>query len=250
MSDMESREKMSEYKVWDRTTRWFHWINFLSVLGLIGVGTVILYNKKLGLSTDGKVLLKTIHVYIGYLFCINLLWRFVWGFIGNRYARWRTLLPGGKGYFQAIVRYTKGFISGKAPGYAGHNPLGKLMIAALLLFLFLQGATGMVLAGTDIYYPPFGSTMKTWIAVDSAKTDVIKPYSKENVDEVKYKEMKAFRKPFIETHESLYFILITLIILHIAAAIITDIRERNGIISAMFTGRKVFSKKPEDLEGD
>jgi Ni,Fe-hydrogenase I cytochrome b subunit len=43
-------------------------------------------------------------------------------------------------------------------------------------------------------------------------------------------------------------VLILLVFAHIAAAIITDVKEKNGIISAMFTGWKVFDKKPVDHE--
>jgi len=57
---MKGYADLKEYKVWDKTTRWFHWINVLSVLGLIAVGTVILYNKKLGISVDGKILLTDV----------------------------------------------------------------------------------------------------------------------------------------------------------------------------------------------
>ena len=243
---MKEYADLKEYKVWDKTTRWFHWINVLSVLGLIGVGTVVLYNKKLGISVDGKILLKTIHVYLGYVFCLNLVWRLVWGFIGGPYARWKAILPGGRGYIAALSEYTRGFIRGDAPGYLGHNPLGKIMVAALFLLLLIQGGTGLIIAGTDIYYPPFGNKMKSWIAEDTTKLDLIKPYSKVNVNDAKYKEMKTFRKPIVETHEELYFVLLILIAIHIAAAVITDIRERNGIISSMFTGIKVFGKKPVD----
>lgn len=245
---MNAKENLKEYRVWDKNVRWFHWINVVCVLGLIGVGTVILYNKSLGISTDGKILLKTIHVYLGYIFLINLVWRLIWGFIGGKYARWKTVLPGGKGYICDTMKYAEGFAKDDAPGYLGHNPMGKLMIAALLFFLIIQGGTGLILAGTDIYYPPFGNTMKVWIAENSGNLVVIKPYSKVNVNEAKYKEMKSFRKPVIGTHVSLYYVLVALIFIHILAAIITDIRERNGIISSMFTGIKVFDKKPVDYD--
>jgi cytochrome b len=59
---------------------------------------VILNAKSLGVSGEGKILLKTIHAYIGYVFVINLSWRLVWGFIGNKYVRWKAILPIGKGY--------------------------------------------------------------------------------------------------------------------------------------------------------
>ena len=242
-------ETFKEYKVWDRTTRWFHWINAISVISLLIVGTIILYNKKLGgISPDGKILLKTIHVYVGYIFCINLTWRLIWGFIGNRYARFKAILPGGKGYLSDLGSYAKGFLSGDAPGWLGHNPLGRLMVAALMALMLVQAGTGLIVAGTDIYYPPFGNKMKTWIAEDASKLDLIKPYSKENVNADKYKEMREFRKPFITPHKKLYFVFIALILLHVLAAVVTDIREGNGIISAMFSVRKFFKEKPVDYE--
>ena len=49
---------LKEYAVWDGSVRWFHWINVLAILGLIAVGTVILNGKAIGVSGEGKVLLK------------------------------------------------------------------------------------------------------------------------------------------------------------------------------------------------
>ena len=40
--------EVKRYKVWDRTTRIFHWINALTVLLLMIVGTVILNAKNPG----------------------------------------------------------------------------------------------------------------------------------------------------------------------------------------------------------
>ena len=74
------------------THRWFHWINTLTIMGLIGVGLVILYAKELVVSTEGKIWLKTIHVYIGYVFCLNLVWRIIWVYNGNQHARWKVIL--------------------------------------------------------------------------------------------------------------------------------------------------------------
>jgi cytochrome b len=60
--------------------------------------------------------------------------------------------------------------------------------------------------------------------------------------------MRAFRKPFIVTHVYAFYTLLIFIILHIGAIVITEIRERSGLISAMFTGRKVFPNQPVDAE--
>jgi Ni,Fe-hydrogenase I cytochrome b subunit len=57
--------QLGTYKVWDANVRWFHWINVICVLGLAAVGVAILNDGALGVSNDGKVLLKTVHVYFG-----------------------------------------------------------------------------------------------------------------------------------------------------------------------------------------
>jgi Ni/Fe-hydrogenase 1 B-type cytochrome subunit len=86
MSDEEFSVKV--YSVWDRSIRVFHWLNVICVTGLIFVGVAILYSKNLGVSSDGKILLKTVHVYIGYVFAVNLVWRWFWMWVGSRYSKW------------------------------------------------------------------------------------------------------------------------------------------------------------------
>ena len=105
MARPESEPTFHEYMAWDAPTRWFHWINVLAVLGLIATGLMILTGGQLGLSPEGKVALKSVHVIFGYVMATNLLWRFVWAFFGNRYARWRAILPGGPGFGAAVRHY-------------------------------------------------------------------------------------------------------------------------------------------------
>ena len=69
---------------------------------------------------------------------INLLWRFVWAFLGNRYARWRAILPGGPGYLAALEAYVSAFLAGRPRDYLGHNPIGRLAILVILLLLVIQ----------------------------------------------------------------------------------------------------------------
>ena len=148
--------ELKHYRVWDAPTRWFHWINVLCVLGLIAIGVAILNAKPLGITNDGKVLLKEIHVWFGYVFAVNLSWRLVWAFIGNRHARWSAILPGGSGYGRALNEYVRALLSGRPRQYAGHNPLARISIALLFLLLVVQAVSGLVLAGTDIFSPPLG----------------------------------------------------------------------------------------------
>ena len=242
--------RLQEYPAWDKTVRIFHWVNVLCVMGLIAVGTVILNAKALGVPSDGKILLKTVHVYIGYIFALNLIWRIVWGFIGSRYARWSAMLPLGTEYRTQLNAFIASTKSGRSIGFLGHNPIGRLMVALLLLLLSIQAITGLVLAGTDVYMPPFGNTIKEWVAIDQTMVMEVKPYSKEGIDEVAYKDMRAFRKPFITMHYYVFYILLVAIILHLLGVGVTELKERNGIVSAMFSGKKVFSEKPFDFDTD
>ena len=241
---------LRSYTVWDSPTRWFHWINVLCVLSLIAVGIVILNAGALGISNDGKVSLKKIHTLIGYLFLLNLLWRFVWAFFGNRHARWRSILPGGKGFVRASYRYAVAFVSGQPEQYLGHNPLGRLSVFVIFVLLTLQAITGLVLAGTDLFYPPFGHWIAQWISAPGVQPQALVPYAPNMYDAQAYESMRSFRQPFITIHEYNFFVLSFVIVFHIAAVILTEIKKGGNIISAMFTGRKILHQRPVDALDD
>ena len=235
------------YRVWDRTTRWFHWINVLCVLGLAVLGLAILNEKTFGVSAEGKVLLKTLHTYVGYVFAVNLSWRLIWAFVGNTHARWKAILPIERGFSQAVGRYVRGLWAGSAPSYLGHNPLGRLMISLLLLMLLVQAVSGLVLAGTDLYKPPFGGAIAEWVTDgDPIKLANLTPGSKEFVDPAAYEDMRGFRKPIVTTHLYVFYLLMAAVLLHVAGVVVTEVREKSGLISAMFSGEKVLSAPPVD----
>jgi len=250
-TEVVSVEAGTHYKVWDRTVRIFHWLNVACVLSLMALGMILLNDDALGITKEGKILLKTIHVYIGYVFVINLVWRLIWGFIGSKYARWRNILPLGKQYKAHLSAFIKGEKSHNPPNFLGHNPIARLMVTLLFLLLSVQAISGLVVGGTDLYMPPFGHQMAKWVSTspdDAANVAAIKPYSKVNVDPASYKEMRAFRKPFISTHVFVFYTLLGGIFFHIAGVVMSEIREKSGLISAMVTGKKVFSKKPIDMD--
>ncbi|MBA6354372.1 MULTISPECIES: cytochrome b/b6 domain-containing protein [unclassified Colwellia] len=224
--------------VWSRNIRLFHWLNVLSVLLLIVIGSVIYFGKDLGLSTEGKILLKTIHVCVGYVFAANLIFRIILGFIGKGYERWGQTLPFNKVFKQELADFKKD----KNKTFKGHSPLGKLMVGALMLSLSIQMISGLVIAGTDIYYPPFGQYFASSIAQDKSQVALIKPYSKENVDADAYKEMRNVRKPFITAHVYSFYFLLLLIPLHILAVFFAERREKHSIVSSMIHGFKYLPK--------
>jgi len=241
-------KQLYEYNVWDLPTRLFHWINFTSVICLIFIGLVMLFKKELGIeSVDAKIGLKVLHVSIGYIFVANLTLRILWGFFGNQYARWRTLIPSGSHLEKARI-YIKSIKQGEPLQYSGHNPLGQLAVVIFFVCLITMAITGLIRAGTDIYYPPFGSIAASYVALPGVDPGSLVPYDKSAVDTEKYDAMKAFKKPFGSIHIYTSYLLMLLIVVHVAAVIRVEIKQGGGIISAMFTGNKVLRDKARDVD--
>jgi cytochrome b len=238
--------ELKAYAAWDTGVRWFHWINLICMLGLIAVGVAILNTDPLGVTNDGKILLKTVHVWIGYLFALNLLWRLVWAFIGGARARWRAILPGGPGYMAEVRGYLAAVRAGRPRQYVGHNPLGRLAVALLLLLLLVQAVTGLMLAGTDLFYPPLGGWIAGWVAAPGVEPATLVPYAPEMYEKAAYEAMRAFRKPFVTVHYYTFYTLLVVGVIHIIAVVVTEIREGGALVSGMFTGRKILSQPPAD----
>ncbi len=239
---------LKEYKVWDVTTRIFHWVNFLSVFSLIILALIMMYKKEIGLTgVEAKIGLKQLHVLVGYVFTCNLLWRLVWGFIGNKHARWKSILPG-KGFVAQLKNYKASISAGKPQHFLGHNPLGRLAITAIILLMLTIMGTGLFRAGTDIYYPPFGSVITGYIAAPGVNSASIKPYNKAGTDAAKVSSLATIKGPAGAIHKYAAYGLMFMIVLHIFFVVRTEISEGGGLITAMFTGKKVFSSKPEDSD--
>lgn len=240
--------ELKSYTVWDAPTRWFHWINVLCVIALTIVGLLILNTDTLSIPKPGKIVLKTVHVWIGYVFVLNFLWRIIWAFIGNRFARWHAILPCGQDYFRALRSYLAALKNSRPEPYLGHNPVGRLNITLLFLLIAMQAVTGLALAGTDLFYPPIGHWIAQWVAAPNIAPETLLPYANEMYDNAAYEQMRAFRKPIATVHLYSFYVLCVVVVLHVAAVIATEIREGGNLISAMFTGRKIISGQPVDEE--
>ncbi len=242
--------QLKAYPVWDAGVRWFHWINVLCVLGLIAVGVAILNDKALGVTNDGKVLLKTVHVWIGYVFALNLLWRLVWAFIGGANSRWRAILPGGRGYLSETSSYLSDVRAGRVRQYLGHNPLGRIAVTLFLLLLLTQAVTGLILAGTDLFYPPIGARIASWVAARGIDPATLVPYAPTMYDKDAYAAMRSVREPIVTVHYYGFYVLLALTLIHVVAVVATELREGGNLITAMFTGKKILSVPPADRKED
>lgn len=241
-----TKDTSKVYKAWDLPTRLFHWINFLCVMALSILGLIMLNKGAIGISgREAAIGLKALHVLVGYVFTVNLLVRIVWGFIGSKHSRWSTLLPG-KNFRQKLTTYKDSIKSGQPQTFIGHNPIGRLSVLLLLLLLTTQMATGLIRAGTDIYYPPLGKLFASQVAADGVSPSDIKPYDKTGTDADKLAGLQAFKKPFGVVHVYTAYVLWFLILVHLVAVIRAENGGGGTLISAMFSGKKHLSREPAD----
>ena len=122
------------------------------------------------------------------------------------------------------------------------QPAGSDRRELLFLLLVVQMATGLVLAGTDLFWPPFGRLFADWIAAPGVDPGAIQPGASDLMDKAAYQSMRDFRGPFVEIHEIVFYVLAIAVVLHLMSVVVTELHEGGSITSAMFTGRKNFTE--------
>ena len=61
-----------------------------------------------------------------------------------------------------------------------------------------------------------------------------------------YQSMRDFRSPIVEIHEISFYLIAIAVLLHLIAVVVTEVHEGGSITSAMFTGRKILTRRPPD----
>jgi cytochrome b len=113
-------------RVWDLPTRIFHW----------ALAALVVFSFTTGrIGGDWMAW----HLKSGYAILTLVLFRIAWGFVGSDSARFARFLRGPR----SAVAYARDLFAGRHPVVAGHNPLGGWMVAAMLLAIALQAATGL-----------------------------------------------------------------------------------------------------------
>ena len=154
------------------------------------------------------------------------------------------------GFIAMLDSYLQSLKAGRPQTYLGHNPLGRLAVSLIITLLLVLAITGLVRAGTDVYFPPFGNAVLEYIAAPDTDISQIQPYQAAGTVTEKVDNLKAFKKPFGSVHLYSAWALILLIVIHIIAVVRMEVKEGGSLISAMFSGKKILSEKPVDTDGD
>jgi cytochrome b len=194
-------------RLWDAPTRVFHWLLVLLVIG--SLVTVEAEWPDIPLPGGGRIAHMTLHIWCGLAILVLVIFRIGWGFVGSSTARFSHFVRGPG----AIMTYV-GSLRRKPPLFvAGHNPLGALMVLALLADLLVQAVTGLFSKDEDDFYD---------IAVGPLHTRV----------------SEATGKFLNHIHHLNGTVVQVLIYVHIAAAVLYWLVLRENLIGAMVTGRR------------
>lgn len=176
-------------KIWDLSTRIYHWLQAF-------VFFLLVISAYLGVFGAA-------HPWLGGLLSILLLWRIGWGLFGSETSRFTQFIRSPK----VLLNYLRG----KSIARAGHNPLGALMVLALIGTLIIQSLTGLM--------------MTDWI---------------NGKDLIGRSSMRVLA----DIHATNALILIGLTCIHISTIIIYYLKG-NNLISAMFSG---MTQLPEHIQ--
>ncbi|GAB4510175.1 MAG: cytochrome b/b6 domain-containing protein [Sulfuricaulis sp.] len=202
----------NEVKVWDPLVRVFHW-------SLVATFIVA------WLTADEE---SRLHELAGYAVIGLVLVRIVWGFIGTRYARFTDFVHRPT----TVLGYTREMLSGKPKHYLGHNPLGGMMILALMMSLLATGMTGLAMQQTEEgagFFASISATVPNLVTPAMADDDEHERVSKRKKENDEIWE---------ELHEFFANVTLLLVTLHIAGVIIGSLVHRENLVRAMLTGRK------------
>ena len=171
----------------------------------------------------------TVHVWAGYVVGGLVLLRIIWGFVGPRHARFTdfTYRP------STVFAYLRDLMLGRAPRYIGHSPAGGAMVIALLLFLSMTVATGLVLYAEEEGAGPLAPLYaETALEGSRSGTDVELGREENGV------ERRGGRSSFEELHEAIANVTLALVIFHVLGVVLASFVHHENLSRAMVTGRK------------
>ncbi|MFM7084802.1 MAG: cytochrome b/b6 domain-containing protein [Hyphomicrobium sp.] len=189
-------------RVWDLPTRLFHWsLVFLVALAWISSE----YFEELG---DPRL---ELHRWNGFIVLTVLIWRGLWGIWGPPSARFNNFLKGPK----AVSLYIRDLLIGSPRHFLGHNPLGALMIVALLTTVTTISLLGLFAAEEN-----------------GLAAGPLAHLAAEKGQKLATKWHGLIFNP----------VLIGLISIHIVANILYTFVKKDSLIMAMLSGKKIKEK--------
>ncbi|MDP3817991.1 MAG: cytochrome b/b6 domain-containing protein [Methylotenera sp.] len=186
-------------KVYDPALRLIHLWNGLAILFLMAtIWLSDLFEQGVGEDT-----LWQLHIYIGYALVVGIVARLAWGIVGPSHARFSDMWHPAA-WWDAMRHFNL-----KAKPRFGHNTLASGAYLLVYLLLITMAITGLGLAAIEHSMGPFNA----WLA-----------------------DMPWLKEVFEEPHELIYYLLMSFVVVHIAALIWHEHKDKTPLAQAMVTG--------------
>jgi len=188
---------MDKIRVWDPFVRIAHW-----ALGLLVLGSFLTSEKDAWLTT---------HVALGLGVLSIVVTRIGWGLVGPGPARFTSFVkrPG------EVLAYARSMLRGRPAIHLSHNPLGGMMVVAVLGVLLGLAASGSLVFASGAFRGPLSGLMS-----------------------------KGLTHDIKEVHEVLSTLLLVLIGVHVAGVLASSVAEGQNLVLGMINGRK---RPPADV---
>jgi cytochrome b len=213
VTEVEKMETLTyrRQKVYDPILRIIHAWNGLAILLLI----LTVWLEDLAGTDAGVDILWQFHIVLGYALILGLVARLVWGLAGSAHARLSDMWHPAA-WWDAVR--TLNFRS--TPRF-GHDPLASGAYLAVYAMLAVMAVTGLGLAAAEFSTGPF----HTWFGGVAWNEDL-----------------------FEEPHEIIYYLLMGFVVLHIAALIWHEWKDKTPLAQSMVSGYK-YQLESEKEEG-
>lgn len=215
-----SGEFAAAVEPYSRTLRRLHLAIAIFVVALAVTGFMIYYRRPLGLQSL-KLALVYVHAGVAYLFLIAFFVRIYLGFRGSDAVRFSHTLPRASDLRRILAfRRLK---------FAGRSPLSRMLAGLLFAAIFINALTGLVRAGTDVYFPPFGPFVQQYLAADGVRPAEVRPGDYSTIDAAKLKIVNRLKIPFGKIHIYGAFFIATLTLFHAIGAALTEWTAANDM---------------------
>lgn len=165
--------------------------------------------------------IRFIHFVAAYIFIFNYVFRIYWGFVGNKYARWKNFIPTSKDYFKEMWKVFRIDILLKPRTEhlsVGHNALAGFMYFLVFLLSALLILTGFgLLSDMSGWWLPL--MFKGWVSALFGSDFGIRNW-----------------------HHAAMWVYIIFVIVHVYLVFYHDYVEGRGEISSMGGGWKFIEE--------
>jgi Ni/Fe-hydrogenase b-type cytochrome subunit len=208
-----------------------HWIAALAVVVLIVTGFYIgrPYFMTQGEPVDHYLMgwMRFAHFVAAGVLVATALVRVYWLFVGNKFERWRALLPFRRENWADLWRMVKHYLmirGEEAPRYMGHNPLQQMSYTLLYAVAAIMVLTGFALYG-QANPGGFFHVTTGWV------TGLL--------GGLQYVRL---------THHLLTWFFLIFIPIHIYLTLRVDVLENTGTVSSMVSGGRFLPRDEEYVD--